>query len=170
MSLNTALAWGEVGLVCVLKRVAGKQVRRLPNEATAAKTGPRAAPTQQNQLEPRKNSTQILYVHIYFFLYKRGLLLNRFYSSSVTCCLQPVEAGEQKKALLHWRQQWLSRNENSMMHFSSRSLLYGWIDFISSVLEASAENSRKGHYPGLILLPTPCCKGCLPERKPEKEY
>lgn len=68
VSLKTALAWGKAGLVCVLEQVAGKQSRRLQNETAAAKTGPQAAPTQQNQLEPRKrnNSTRLVYVHIYF--------------------------------------------------------------------------------------------------------
>lgn len=71
MPLETTPAWGEVGLGCVLEPVAGKQLRRLQNETTAAKTGPQAAATQQSQVEPRKenSSAWVLYVRIYGFAF-----------------------------------------------------------------------------------------------------
>jgi len=83
VSLKTALAWGEVGFVCVSKQGAGKQLRRLLNETTAAKTGPQAAPTQQNQPGPRKrnNSTWVLHAYTHFFLLREDFYLTKGFVS-----------------------------------------------------------------------------------------
>lgn len=126
---------------------------RLQNETTIAKSRPQAAPTQQNQLEPRKrnSSTGILYIHIFFSFVREDFLLSR---SFISPCLLV--------AYMRWRQgntRKLCLTEGSCGclemkvlwgFFFSRSLLYGWIDFC---LQGSGST----------------CWDHFPEMKPEKE-